>query len=69
MTDSKHGGKREGQADQDEAYIGWKSRKKDNQIYGTAKRGKGTKKTPIIGVTERSTNRVYARVTLPDENG
>ena len=53
----------------DEAYIGGKPRKKNNQIHGTAKRGKGTKKTPVIGVKERSTNRVYAKVTLPDENG
>ena len=42
----------------DEAYIGGKPRKKNNQIHGTAKRGKGTKKTPVIGVKERSTNRV-----------
>lgn len=53
----------------DEAYIGGKPRKENNQIHGTAKRGKGTKKTPVIGVKERFTNRVYAKVTLPDENG
>lgn len=53
----------------DEAYIGGKPRKENNQIHGTAKRGKGTKKTPVIGVKERGSNRVYAKVTLPDENG
>ena len=53
----------------DEAYIGGKPRKENNQIHGTAKRGKGTKKTPVIGVKERSTNRVYAKVVFPDKNG
>lgn len=53
----------------DEAYIGGKPRKENNQIHGTAKRGKGTKKTPVIGVKECGTSHVYAKVTLPDENG
>ena len=53
----------------DEAYIGGKPRKANNQTHGTAKRGKGTKKTPVIGVKERSTNRVYAKVAFPDKNG
>ena len=53
----------------DEAYIGGKPRKQNNQIHGTAKRGKGTKKTPVIGVKERSSNRVYAKVALPNEKG
>jgi transposase-like protein len=33
------------------------------------KRGRGTDKTPVIGVKERSSGRVYARVALPNEKG
>jgi transposase-like protein len=63
----------------DETYVGGKPRKtntildeKGKVIYrGRAnnKRGRGTKKTPIIGIKERSTGRVYAKVALPDKDG
>ena len=33
------------------------------------KLGRGTKKTPVIGVKERGTGRVYASVALPNEEG
>lgn len=33
------------------------------------KPGRGTKKTPVIGVKERGTGRVYASVALPNEEG
>ena len=58
----------------DETYIGGKPRKSNVQIEnGVAvtkrKRGRGTEKTPVIGVKERSTKRVYAQVALPNEQG
>ena len=34
-----------------------------------SKRGRGTKKTPVVGVKERSSKKVYAKVMLPNENG
>jgi transposase-like protein len=34
-----------------------------------AKRGRGTDKTPVIGVRERSSGKMYAQVTLPNEKG
>jgi transposase-like protein len=63
----------------DETYVGGKPRKNNTIIdheghiiykdMTKAKRGRGTKKTPIVGVKERSTGRVYAQVALPNENG
>ena len=66
----------------DETYIGGKPRK-DNDSKGKggnggleedssepkSKRGRGTDKTPIIGIKERSQGRVYAKVALPNEQG
>jgi transposase-like protein len=63
----------------DETYIGGKPRKENAKLYknGNAvlsekpkpKRGRGTDKTPVIGVKERGTSRVYAQVALPNEKG
>ena len=58
----------------DETYIGGKPRKNNVQIEnGVAitkrKRGRGTDKTPVIGVKERRTRRVYAQVALPNAQG
>jgi transposase-like protein len=63
----------------DETYAGGKPRKENvkfdengNKIIveeDRTKRGRGTKKTPVVGVKERSTKRVYAQVALPNENG
>jgi transposase-like protein len=33
------------------------------------KRGRGTKKIPVVGIKERSTTHVYAKVMLPDSEG
>jgi transposase-like protein len=63
----------------DETYIGGKPRK-NNKKYdengkeipdekSKIKRGRGTKKTPIVGIKERNTKRVYAEVALPNEDG
>jgi len=49
----------------DETYIGGKPRKfsKDN------KRGRGTKKVPVIGVVNRETKEVYAKIAEPNAEG
>jgi transposase-like protein len=61
----------------DETYIGGKPRKQNLLLDENgvpipkvkAKRGRGTSKTPVVGVKERGTNRVYAKVALPDAEG
>jgi transposase-like protein len=62
----------------DETYVGGKPRKIPcNNINGNNppqgkiifKRGRGTNKIPVVGVKERSSCKVYARVMLPDEKG
>jgi hypothetical protein len=61
-----------------EAYIGGKPRKgtvrldENGKIISektTLKHGRGTNKTPVVGVKERSSKRVYAQVALPNEEG
>ena len=52
----------------DETYIGGKPRK-INGNAGKAKRGRGTSKTPVIGIKERNSNRVYAQVAQPNGLG
>jgi transposase-like protein len=63
----------------DETYVGGKPRK-TNAILDSEgnvvvkpkvknKRGRGTKKTPVVGVKERGTGRVYAKVMFPDKEG
>lgn len=39
------------------------------QLKKERKRGRGTKKTPVVGVKERNSGRVHAVVALPDEQG
>jgi transposase-like protein len=51
----------------DETYIGGKPRKKNNEE--PRKRGRGTNKTPVIGIKERNSKRVYAEVALPNAEG
>ena len=60
----------------DETYVGGKPRKENNNLQFTTPKpkdtsttGRGTKKTPVIGIKERETGRVYARVALPNEEG
>ncbi|MHB9293045.1 hypothetical protein Holit_02162 [Hollandina sp. SP2] len=60
-------------------YVGGKSRKENAKFDAVgnrlppqnpkSKRGRGTSKTPVVGVTERGTNWVYAKVMLPDVEG
>jgi transposase-like protein len=64
----------------DETYVGGKPRKENKKLDKDGnvtppedkpkrKRGRGTDKTPVVGVKERGTNRVYAQVALPNEKG
>lgn len=63
----------------DETYVGGKPRKGNGKgpkpttnverKATNAKRGRGTKKTPVVGIVERSTKQVYARVALPNREG
>lgn len=61
----------------DETYVGGKPRKdnnhsddnKDNSNENKTKRGRGTSKTPVIGVKERNTGKVHAVVANYNEEG
>ena len=54
----------------DETYAGGKPRKSNNpKIKSDNKRGRGTKKTPIVGVKDRNTKRVHVKVALPNKEG
>ena len=61
----------------DETYVGGKPRKdnnhsddnKDNGNENKPKRGRGTSKTPVIGVKERNTGKVHAVVANYNEEG
>lgn len=64
----------EGTVEMDETYIGGKPRKrnkgnKDSDREVPNKRGRGSKNIPVIGLVNRETKQVYAKVTFPDENG
>ena len=55
----------------DETYVGGKPRKSnihdDNEPK--SKRGRGTSKTPVVGVIDRENKKIYAKVALPDGEG
>jgi len=57
----------------DETYVGGKPRKKnkhnDMPKGGSLKRGRGTKKTPIIAVVDREERKVFAKVANPNKRG
>ncbi len=58
----------------DETYVGGKPRKDndhddDNNPPTLNKRGRGTKKTPVIGVVDRVNKIAYARIAMPDKDG
>ena len=60
-----------------QTYVGGKPRKdnnhsddnKDNNNENKPKRGRGTSKTPVIGVKERNTGKVHAVVANYNEEG
>jgi transposase-like protein len=55
----------------DETYVGGKPRKnnKHNDNDDNNKRGRGTSKTPVIGIKERSTGKVHAVVANKNKDG
>lgn len=58
----------------DETYVGGKPRKgnnKDDDDNGTptVKRGRGTTKTPVVGVVDRVNKQVFAKVAMPNGKG
>lgn len=57
----------------DETYIGGKPRKgnkKDDDNKGSGlKRGRGTKKTPVVAVIDRKERKVFAKVALANRKG
>jgi transposase-like protein len=64
----------------DETYVGGNPRRENVKLDENGnviphedkpkrKRGRGTDKTPVIGVKERTTKKVYAQVALPNEQG
>jgi transposase-like protein len=63
----------------DETYVGGKPRKKnnhdnddnnnDNTDTPKNKRGRGTNKTPVVGVIDRINKKVYAKIAMPDSLG
>jgi hypothetical protein len=50
----------------DETYLGGKPGKINNQPI---KRGRGTRKIPVIGVIERNSKQAFAKVALPNKAG
>lgn len=56
----------------DETYIGGKPRKnnnKDDNKGSGLKRGRGTKKTPVVAVIDREAKKVFAKVALANNKG
>jgi transposase-like protein len=56
----------------DETYIGGKPRKenrRDDDDDDTPKRGRGTKKTPVVGVIDRENKKAHVRVAKPNKMG
>ena len=56
----------------DETYVGGKPRKENRhngEVSKKSKRGRGTSKTPVVGVVERSSGKIYAKVALPNKEG
>lgn len=56
----------------DETYVGGKPRKgnnKNDNDFPKSKPGRGTSKTPVIGIVSRDDRKVYAKVCLPNKKG
>lgn len=57
----------------DETYVGGKPRKDNNHDKDDDlpknKRGRGTNKTPIVGVVDRENKRIYVKVAMPNKEG
>lgn len=53
----------------DETYVGGKPRKGKDDNDDKPKRGRGTKKTPVVGVVDREGKKVHAKVAKPNKEG
>ncbi len=60
----------------DETYVGGKPRKNNDRDDDTpkgigtgAKRGRGTSKTPVVGVIDRNNKKVFAKIAMPNAEG
>jgi transposase-like protein len=55
----------------DETYIGGKPRKENrhDDDDDKPKRGRGTKKTPVVGVVDRENKKIHAKVAKPNKDG
>lgn len=55
----------------DETYIGGKPRKdnKHDNEDDDSKRGRGTKKTPVVGVLDRENKKIHAKIAKPNKEG
>jgi len=60
----------------DETYVGGKPRKRNKKndddndnTPDPPKRGRGTKKTPVVGVIDRENKQVYAKIAMPNKDG
>jgi transposase-like protein len=51
----------------DETYVGGKPRKTDNDDAN--KRGRGTKKTPVVGIADRVNKKVHAKIAKLNKQG
>ena len=80
MSNSKHSEFFDTIVEIDETYVGGKPRKEndhsnddddsDNPSGKTGnKRGRGTNKTPVVGVIDRNHKKIYAKVALPNNEG
>ncbi len=70
MSNIEHGKTFETIVEIDETYIGGKPRKKNRKDDDEHnKKGRGTKKNPVVGIVDREQGRVYAKVSLPNKEG
>ena len=56
----------------DETYVGGKPRKENthkDKKTKKSKRGRGTSKTPVVGVLERNSGRIHAVIAMPNKEG
>jgi transposase-like protein len=53
----------------DETYVGGKPRKGKDDDDDKPKRGRGTKKTPVVGVIDRENKKIHAKVAKPNKEG
>lgn len=53
----------------DETYVGGKPRRRKLTDERKLKRGRGTTKTPVVGIIDRLNKKVHAKVAFPDKQG